>query len=943
MSKITIRKSDFAEKFLYLNNQPFSLKDYPHMRTLYNCESQEQVYMTSRQVAKCVLANSKIVLANGIKKLVKDLQQDDELLSFDEQSQKIIKNKIKTIKNNGEQLIYKITTRTGRVVEVTGEHPFWTLNPRWTETKDLQEGDLIGLSRNNEVALPTNSTIPDYQYIILAHLLAEGGLTSKRISYTNSEISNVIELENAVKNIHHDLFVKPIGDKYPFQYSITRQSVHNELTTWLRQLNLFGCNSQTKFHPNLIYCLTKEQLCDYLRIWWNTDGHVSTSGRTSLPDIGIALISKDLIDGLQELLLRLGIHTVKSIQKQPKVYENTTKQVYKLRVEGAESIERFYELIPTRKLKPYRKALQNNNRLVVPRKALQSYFNKLKKRHYGNLKNTRHKNGWTQWALDYDLTYTKLKELKENLNDNYLRTIYNADIVYDRIVSIEVLPKEATINIEMENPYNTFLIDNLVTHNSTTLANEMVLNSIIMPQIDPFNYGGGFKTLYVSPSVMQTKQFSQDRLSPVIESSPFVKHNYMNSTMTNNVFYKQLVNGSRMYLRYALLTADRIRGMSADENLFDEVQDLLEDNMSVIQQTMSRSMYKRSLYAGTPKRTRGALASRWNRSTQNEWMPKCTHCYKYNFLDEQNIGKERLICRYCGGALEARYGCWVRTNPSAMRDNKTGRYLLEGFRVNILMFHNAPWVDWQKDIIKAYEEKSRALFFNEWLGLPYDDGVAPITEAQIRACCIGGPMLDYPGIAANSYPTFMGCDWGPVNSANSKTVVAITQLRGGKLHIIFIKRFLGREADYSFIHDEIPRLYVKWHCNLIGADYGLGEAANSEIRRRIGDPNRLIALQHLGTQKQKAMWNQKMMAYTLGRNLTMTELFAKIRRQEIVFPRWEDFEPYAKDLLANNIEYDEEKNKMRYINSEPDDSFHAILYSNFVTELYNRLITKNDS
>jgi hypothetical protein len=438
---------------------------------------------------------------------------------------------------------------------------------------------------------------------------------------------------------------------------------------------------------------------------------------------------------------------------------------------------------------------------------------------------------------------------------------------------------------------------------------------------------------------MQTKIFSQDRLAPLIESSPFIKDNYLNSSMIQNVFYKQLINGSRMYLRYALLTADRIRGMSADMNLLDEVQDLIDDNISIIQQTMSRSMYKRSLYAGTPKRTRGTLASRWNWSTQNEWMPKCYGCNKYNYLDEHNIGKNGVICRFCGKELDTKNGCWVRTNNDSKKDDKTGKYILEGFRVSILMFNKAPWVDWQKDVLIPYEQKSRALFFNEYLGLPYDDGVAPITEAQIKACCVGGPMITEPNNESNSYQSFMGCDWGPVNSVNSKTVIAITQSRGTKIHVIYMKRFLGRESDYSFIHDEIPRLHVKWRTQLIGADYGLGEAANSEIRKRIGESSRLIALQHLGTQKQKALWNQRMNAYTLGRNITMTEIFARIRRQEIVFPRWEDFEPFAKDLLAISIEYDEEKNKMRYINSDPDDSLHAILYSTFVNDLHSHLVS----
>lgn len=476
------------------------------------------------------------------------------------------------------------------------------------------------------------------------------------------------------------------------------------------------------------------------------------------------------------------------------------------------------------------------------------------------------------------------------------------------------------------------------TSKSTTIANEMSINSIIMPRVDPDNFGGGFKSLYVSPSVMQTKIFSQDRLAPLMEGTPFIKQHYMSSTLIQNVFYKQLLNGSRMYLRYALLTADRIRGMSADMNLFDEVQDLVEDNITIIQQTMTRSMYKRSIYAGTPKRTRGTLAKRWTNSTQNEWMPQCEHCGKYNYLDEQNIGKLHLICRFCKLELNPRKGVWVRTNPGATRDNSTGKYLLEGFRVSVLQFYGAPWIDWQKDVVIPYEEKSRALFFNEWLGLPYDDGVAPVTEAQIRACCTGGPMSQEPDAASRSYPTFMGCDWGPVNSPASRTVMSIIQYRGNALHVIYVKKFLGRESDYSFIHDEIPKLYAKWGCQLIGADYGLGEAVNSELRKRLGDSSRLIAMQHHGTQKQKGQWNQRMNAYTLGRNINMTELFSRIRRKEIVFPRWEDFEPFARDILAISIEYDEEKSKMRYINSEADDVFHSMLYGVFVADIYTKLI-----
>ena len=139
------------------------------------------------------------------------------------------------------------------------------------------------------------------------------------------------------------------------------------------------------------------------------------------------------------------------------------------------------------------------------------------------------------------------------------------------------------------------------TAKSTTLANMMITNSIMNPY---------FKTLYVSPSVDQTKVFSHDRVNPALEGSPFVKKHYLSTSLVQNVFMKQMLNGSRMYLRYAYLDADRLRGYSADMNLFDEMQDQQEDNIGIIEETMSRSLFKRSMYVGTPKRTIGTLAER---------------------------------------------------------------------------------------------------------------------------------------------------------------------------------------------------------------------------------------------------------------------------------------------------------------------------------------------
>lgn len=155
------------------------------------------------------------------------------------------------------------------------------------------------------------------------------------------------------------------------------------------------------------------------------------------------------------------------------------------------------------------------------------------------------------------------------------------------------------------------------TAKSTTLANMMLANASMTSDL---------RQLYVSPAVAQTQEFSRDKIEPVIKQSPFMRKYMVNSKMVQNVLKKEFANRSVIDLRYALLDADRIRGISADWNFFDETQDLRKDVIGVIKETMARSMVKRTVYAGTPKRTKGTLADYWFNSTQYEYALKCEAC-----------------------------------------------------------------------------------------------------------------------------------------------------------------------------------------------------------------------------------------------------------------------------------------------------------------------------
>jgi len=402
----------------------------------------------------------------------------------------------------------------------------------------------------------------------------------------------------------------------------------------------------------------------------------------------------------------------------------------------------------------------------------------------------------------------------------------------------------------------------------------------------------------------------------------------MNSSLVQNVFMKQLLNGSRMYLRYALLNADRIRGYSADMNIFDEVQDLREDIIPVIQETMSRSMFKWSLYAGTPKRSKGTLANIWDRSTKNEYILKCQACNHWNILGPDNIGDLGVICNKCGRSLDVKQGGeWVSTY------SLTKKPVLEGFRVCLLHFDKAPWVNWTKDVLGKREKYSTAKYHNEVLALEYDEGTSPITEADlVKNCRPEYIMNGEPNKLDTSYKSVMGIDYGPINSENSHTVITIMQKRGDRYHVLYLKKFLGKEADYAYIHRLIPELMEKWKVVHLAADYGMGEAPNSEIRSKVGH-QKVIAFQHLPTQKEKIRWNPKMPAYTMNRNQVMNELFQEIKNGNMVLPRWEDFEPFRDDFLNVQMEFDEEKNSMKYISIGPDDAVHSTLFCQVALDL----------
>ena len=72
----------------------------------------------------------------------------------------------------------------------------------------------------------------------------------------------------------------------------------------------------------------------------------------------------------------------------------------------------------------------------------------------------------------------------------------------------------------------------------------------------------------------------------------------------------------------------------------------------------------------------------------------------------------------------------------------------------------------------------------------------------------------------------------------------------------------------------------------------------------------------------------------------MSNVFEKFRRQKIVLPKpHHQLDDLLQDILNIQIDFNQETNKMRYINKGPDDFFHATLFALLGAELQVGLTT----
>lgn len=923
----TVRITEFIESVLRIPNEEgryaaFSFRGRNHLPTIYNTPAKEILLCTARQVEKCVSLQTRLYTKQGIKR-AKDVVPGDLLLSIHEGTNRLEWKPVRWKSLVVRKKAIRVKVEGGRTIVCGEEHPFRVWQG-WKKAQDLQPGQLVeGVTALPSVAQGTEESVAQGVVALLRILGTVMPLAVDANPYRNAWHLTISRPK--AKDMLLELLGRVGGCRPSVHFRVVNGSptvvITGPMGRWLHRMRGKGCP---------VNQLDDAAARAAATLLWASRGHFFLNSTGSLV-MELTVSTEEEAEWIRYLMHRVGIETGIHARK----VKGTPFVGHHLRVRGRNR-NKLLELLPSwmqAELPPRHEAslTRDRERDPLPKEALQalrkdwrSFFDRTRKPYQGLSlfgRRASKEDGMSRKTLESYLEAMERLGFPEETMRPY-RNALNDQTRWLRVLEVSPAGEEDMVDFEVEDNHS-FVAEGIITHNSTYLGNRLLAYSAFIP---------GYKSLYVSPSSVQTKTFSGDRLRNPIETSPFLKE-FAGSGGVQNVLEMVFANSSKITLRSAYLSADRARGIPAYLLCCDEFQDLLPEHIPVILPCTSHAPknYRFHLFAGTPKSFdnniefyRSGFNAERPMSTMGEWMVPCDSCGSkagwrfWQCLSEENIQKKGLSCSRCGALLQPQH-------PDAFWHHQQADGRFESYRIPQLM---VPWRDWG-EIYADYINFPKAKFYNEVLGLSMDDHSRPLSMSEMRACC--DPRIRMDRVQAFAPGTwhekiFAGIDWGMGTS--SYTVMTLGTYVGGIFTIFWAKRFTGQLLDVEEQIHYVLKTLRQFNVELVGTDFGFGLQYNDHLIRNFGR-DKVGVYQHLSKVTKKIVYDTKVGRFKVFRSLVMADFINMVKRQNIRFPRWEDFrEPFAQDFCNITSEYNETQQITQYTHrgDRPDDSFHSALY-----------------
>ena len=437
---------------------------------------------------KCVTGDTKVVDTTTGRRIpvidiVEGRETDVSVPSLNEATQEIVSRPVVDAFSNGEAMTYRLTTRTGRTLRATANHPVYTPDG-WTDLGELEPDDRVALPRS--VDYDASVHMSDHELVVLGYAISEGNLCHPNGFYVYTKSEEELEdychhlrlFDNSVPTIDRS---KPAASIYAKREDRSQPS---GAVTFLDDLGLRGCRATDTFIPAPVFGLPKTQLARFLGRLWTGDGGIDPSGH----HVTYATSSERLARDVQHALLRLDLPS--TLHEKSFNYRGGTRPGYVVRLSSKE-IEAFARHIGPHLVGKRKRDLEalldtdvGGGRMtqdVVPASVFPSMKTAVRleaERRGTSMNEVMRTAGCSNRLLQRDARkkgYDRatIATLAEATGSDELRRWSESDLYWDEVRSVEETGVEEVYDLTVEGTHN-FVANDLVVHNSHSAAYSIV-------------------------------------------------------------------------------------------------------------------------------------------------------------------------------------------------------------------------------------------------------------------------------------------------------------------------------------------------------------------------------------------------------------------------------------------------------------------------------------
>lgn len=436
---------------------------------------------------KCVTGETRLVDARtGLRVRVLDIVQGRAegvcVPSLDETSLRIVPKPVVDAFASGKAMVYRLTTETGRSLEATANHPFYTPQG-WQNLEALSPGDFVAVPRH--LPYRASDSMETHQLVVLGYALSEGNLCHPAGFYIYStgeeELADYLEHLGRFPNTTYTL------DRSKRAASVYTKRIHRSkesaATEFLRGLGVLGLKACSKRVPERIFALPREQIAVFLGRLWTGDGGIQPSTRL----IHYATSSKQLAQDLQHLLLRLGLQS--RVHSKTFKYRGSARPGYAVHLLGGEEAVRAFalqvgpHLVGKRRrdlealLATYRagedarfsKDVWPNALLGELEAEVRGLAHRAATDYHSFIQAAGFRSGRNLLPKGYGISRKALRGLAGRLGSPGLERHANAEVYWDKVISVEPVGVQDVYDLTVLETHS-FLANDIVVHNSHSAA-----------------------------------------------------------------------------------------------------------------------------------------------------------------------------------------------------------------------------------------------------------------------------------------------------------------------------------------------------------------------------------------------------------------------------------------------------------------------------------------